>query len=54
MVLSILYGLLYVTLNAEDYALLIGSCVLFCALATTMFLTRKVDWYKSTPGVAQV
>ncbi len=42
-----LYGLLYVILNAEDYALLIGSGLLFAALAATMFVTRKIDWYRS-------
>lgn len=40
-----LYGYLYVLLRNEDYALLIGSIGLFAALAATMWLTRKVDWY---------
>ncbi len=44
-VLSALYGLLYVILSAEDYALLIGSGLLFSALAATMFVTRKINWY---------
>jgi inner membrane protein len=44
-ILSALYGLLYVILNAEDYALLIGSTLLFAALAATMFVTRKINWY---------
>lgn len=44
-VLSALYGLLYVILSAEDYALLIGSGLLFGALAATMFVTRKINWY---------
>jgi inner membrane protein len=51
-VLGALYGLLYVILNAEDYALLIGSTVLFAALATTMYLTRHIDWYKAAPTPA--
>ena len=33
-ILATLYGLLYVILKAEDYALLIGSAVLFAAAAT--------------------
>jgi inner membrane protein len=51
-VLAALYGLLYVILNAEDYALLIGSAVLFAALATTMYLTRNIDWYRAAPSPA--
>jgi len=44
-VLGGLYGMLYVILNSEDNALLTGSCVLFAALAGTMYFTRKIDWY---------
>jgi inner membrane protein len=47
-VLSALYGLLYVILNAEDYALLIGSALLFGALAATMYVTRRINWYALT------
>ncbi|MES1240462.1 MAG: cell envelope integrity protein CreD [Acidobacteriota bacterium] len=48
--LGVLYGYLYVLLQAEDYALLLGSLGLLAILAVVMFLTRKVDWYspKST------
>lgn len=45
-VLSALYALLFAILDQEDYALLAGSAVLFVALAVTMFLTRKIDWYQ--------
>jgi len=44
-VLAALYGMLYVILKSEDNALLTGSCVLFAALAGTMYFTRKIDWY---------
>lgn len=44
-VLICLYGFLYVTLQLQDYSLLLGSVVLFAALAVTMYLTRKIDWY---------
>jgi inner membrane protein len=47
-ILAALYALLYIILNAEDYALLIGSSLLFVALAATMFVTRKIDWYRAT------
>lgn len=43
-VLGGLYALLYVILIQEDYALLIGTGVLFAALGTTMFATRRIDW----------
>ena len=39
-----LYALLYVLLNLETYSLLIGSLLLFAALAGIMFATRRVDW----------
>jgi inner membrane protein len=39
------FGVLYVVLQADDYALLAGSLVVFVALAVTMRLTRALDWY---------
>jgi len=50
-ILTALYGLLYVILNAEDYALLIGALVLFAALAATMYVTRRIDWYRLAEGM---
>lgn len=41
----VLYIFLFGTLQAEDYALLIGTLGLFATVALLMFLTRKVDWY---------
>lgn len=43
--LASLYGLLYSLLSAEDYALLMGSIMLFALLGVFMVLTRKLDWY---------
>ncbi len=43
--LAALYGLLYGLLSAEDYALLMGSLMLFGLLGVFMVLTRKLDWY---------
>jgi len=40
-----LYGVLYVLLAAEDYALLLGAILVFALLAAVMVLTRKLDWY---------
>jgi inner membrane protein len=51
-ILAALYGLMYVILNAEDYALLIGSLVLFAALGATMYVTRRIDWYRLQEEVA--
>jgi inner membrane protein len=39
-----LYTVLYVLLSLEAYALLIGSLMLFAALAGVMYVTRKLDW----------
>ncbi len=44
--LTIMYGLLYGVLHSEDNALLMGTCVMFTALAAVMLLTRKIDWYQ--------
>lgn len=44
-ILVILYGYLYMILQLEDYALLMGSIGLFAALAAVMYLTRKMNWY---------
>ncbi|GMW00321.1 MAG: cell envelope integrity protein CreD [Candidatus Hydrogenedentota bacterium] len=51
--LAVLYGYLYVLLNNQDYALLIGSVGLFCVIAGTMYLTRKLDWYSLQTGNGQ-
>lgn len=44
-ILSLLYGLLYLTLQAETYAMLAGTIGLWCSLALIMYLTRRIDWY---------
>ena len=43
-VVTTLYAYLFVVLTNEDYALLAGAIGLFAALATVMWLTRRVDW----------
>jgi len=37
---------LYVLLLSEDYALLLGSLLLFAVLGAVMIMTRRVDWYR--------
>jgi inner membrane protein len=44
--LTVLYGFLYILLQNQDYALLIGSVGLFLIMATVMYLTRNVNWYR--------
>ena len=43
--IALLYGLLYVLLQLEQTALVVGAVALFAVLAAVMVLTRKVDWY---------
>lgn len=43
--IALLYGLLYMLLQMEQNALVIGSVGLFAALAAVMALTRRIDWY---------
>lgn len=39
------FGFIYVLMQLETYALLVGSIGLFVVLALTMFVTRKINWY---------
>ena len=41
-----LYAFVYVLLQLETYALLVGSVGLFFILGIAMFATQKIDWYK--------
>jgi inner membrane protein len=52
--LSGLYGFLFVLLQVQDYALLVGSGGLFAALAGVMWLTRRLDWYALGPAGARL
>lgn len=42
--LASLYGFIYVIIQLENYALLVGSLGLFVILAIVMFASRKIDW----------
>jgi len=48
--LILLYVFLFVTLQMEAYALLMGSIGLFLVLGIVMYLTRKVSWYRESGG----
>ena len=45
-----LYAALYTLLSLEAYALIIGSLLLFVALAVVMWATRAIDWSSSQSG----
>jgi inner membrane protein len=48
-VFAILYGLLYLILQLEDYALLAGALTGFVLLTATMFATLRVNWSEGGP-----
>ena len=43
--LALLYGVLFVLITREDFALVMGASVVLLLIALTMYLTRGVDWY---------
>ncbi len=42
--LTILYAFIFVIIQLESYALLVGSIGLFIILASVMYASRKIDW----------
>jgi len=52
---TLLYGLIYVLMRLEDFALLVGAVTSFAAIAAVMYFTRRLDWYGSRdPAVPPV
>lgn len=51
--IALLYAVLYGVLQSEDNALLMGTLVMFSALAAVMVLTRRMDWYRLNVGQAE-
>jgi len=47
-----LYAVLYILLSLEAFSLLIGSLLLFAALAGVMYATRRIDWGARRESVA--
>jgi inner membrane protein len=45
LILIVLYGFIFVILQLQDYALLMGSVGLFLVMAVIMYLSRKINWY---------
>jgi len=46
LILILFYGLMYIILQLQDYALLFGNISLFIILAIIMYLTRKLNWFE--------
>jgi inner membrane protein len=46
-ILILLYAFLFVLLQLQDYALLMGSVGLFLILGSVMYLSRKINWYST-------
>ena len=46
LLLFVLYAFVYVLLQLESYALLVGSVGLFIILGIAMYATQKIEWYK--------
>jgi inner membrane protein len=44
--LTFLYGFLFIILQLQDYALLLGSIGLFVVLAIIMYLSRNINWFE--------
>jgi inner membrane protein len=48
--LVVIYGFIFVILQLQDFALLMGSIGLLIVLGIVMYLSRKVDWYNFKAG----
>jgi inner membrane protein len=49
-ILAIMYTFIFVIIQMEDYALLIGSIGMFLILSIVMYLSRRIDWYNIKIG----
>ena len=52
-VFTAVYGLIYLLMRLEDFALLAGSIASFLGLAGAMYLTRNLDWYGGKPSARE-
>lgn len=56
LLLSLLYGFIFILLRLEDTALLVGSTGLFIILAMVMYASRRINWFQAvttTPAVSE-
>lgn len=49
-IFGLLYGLIYVLLKLDDFALLVGSVASFLVVLAVMIFTRNLDWYGLSTG----
>jgi len=49
-ILTILYSFIFVIIQLQDFALLIGSIGIFMILGMVMYFSRKIDWYNLSLG----
>jgi inner membrane protein len=43
-ILSVFYGFIFIIIQLEDFALLVGSLALFVIIAALMYFSRKINW----------
>jgi len=43
-ILSVFYGFIFIIIQLEDFALLVGSLALFAIVAALMYFSRKINW----------
>ena len=48
-VLAAAYGIMYLVLREDEYALLAGALISFVTIAATMYATRRIDWARARP-----
>lgn len=53
-ILCFTYSFVFITLQVQDYALLIGSIGLTAILAFTMYITRHINWYQLGSSKSEV
>ncbi len=53
-VLTALYGFIFVLIQLQDGALLIGSIGLFVILAIVMYYSRKIEWYSRPVAASEM
>lgn len=46
LILAIFYGFIFIIIQLEDFALLVGSIALFVIVAALMYFSRKINWDK--------
>jgi len=51
--ISFFYGFIFVIIQLQDYSLLIGSIGLFLVIASIMYFSRNIKWYKEPITVNQ-